>query len=238
VITLDIRRYDSVGSTNDEARRLAEGGAAHGTVVVAREQTAGRGRHGRHWVSPPGNLHASILLRLDLPDSRLAEVGFVASLAVADVVDAFAPGRAMLKWPNDVQVDGAKLSGILLEQAGTAIIIGIGINVQQIPADTTYSATSLRRIANSEIAADDVCHALLDALARRLHDWQAEGFNAVRHAWLARAHPPGTQLSITTSMRRMLGRFAGISDSGALLLETAEGRQEFVAGDVIVSGRA
>ncbi len=140
----DVRHYESLGSTNDEARRLADAGAAHGTVVAAREQTAGRGRVGRSWVSPPGNLYLSVLLRLDLPPARRAELSFVAALAVFDLVDAVLPGsRVMLKWPNDVLVEDAKISGILVEQADAATIVGIGVNVAHCPADTPYPATSL-----------------------------------------------------------------------------------------------
>ncbi len=141
----DVRLYDSLGSTNDEARRLAQAGAAHGTVVAARQQTAGRGRVGRSWVSPPGNLYLSVLLRLDLPLARLAELSFVAALAVADMVDSFLPPdfRAALKWPNDVLVEGAKISGILIEQGETATIVGIGVNVGHCPTGTPYPVTSL-----------------------------------------------------------------------------------------------
>src|SRR3954468_19309176 len=111
-----VRHYDSIGSTNDEARRLAKEGAPHGTVVHADEQTAGRGRLMRTWFSPPGNLYMSILLRLDIPAPRLSELSFVASLAVAQTVEALLPKRLrpVLKWPNDVLVEDAKICGILL----------------------------------------------------------------------------------------------------------------------------
>src|SRR6185436_12611332 len=122
----------SVGSTNDEAARLAAAGAAEGTVVWAREQTAGRGRRGRHWASPVGNLYTSAIVRPDCPAARAAELGFVAALAVADMVPAGRPVR--LKWPNDVLVEGAKVAGILPESSigadGQAehVILGIGVN--------------------------------------------------------------------------------------------------------------
>ena len=128
---------DSVGSTNDEAARLADAGAPEGTVVWAREQTGGRGRRGRAWASPVGNLYTSTILRPDCPAARAAELGFVSALAVADIVP---PGRAVrVKWPNDVLVDGGKIAGILLEsaiaQTGAVqhVIAGIGINVGFAP---------------------------------------------------------------------------------------------------------
>ena len=139
----------SVGSTNDAALRLAEGGASEGTFVWAREQTGGRGRRGRSWVSPPGNLYCSTVLRPECPASRAAELGFVAALAVADIVPA--ERRIRLKWPNDVLVDGGKIAGILLEssigQDGLVehVVAGIGVNVgfaPQIP-DMRYAGAML-----------------------------------------------------------------------------------------------
>jgi BirA family biotin operon repressor/biotin-[acetyl-CoA-carboxylase] ligase len=243
----DIRLYDSVGSTNDEARHLARAGAAHGTVVAARQQTAGRGRVGRGWVSPPGNLHVSILLRLGLPPTRLAELSFVAALAVADMVESFLPpgARAALKWPNDVLVGGAKISGILIEQVEAATILGIGVNVEHCPTDTPYPATSLAQELNSlspqpplasgtgGISVDACRNALLSALASRLEHWLNAGFPSIRADWLARAHPLGTRLRAG----QIDGIFAGLDLDGALLLDTQGGRRRILAGDVILQVR-
>lgn len=229
----DVRLYDSVGSTNDEARRLAQAGAAHGTVVAARQQTAGRGRVGRSWISPPGNLYVSILLRLNLPPARVAELSFVAALAVADVVDAFlSPGcRAMLKWPNDVLVGGAKISGVLIEQLDEATIMGIGVNIAHEPAGTPYPATSLARERGEGLTAPSVetCrNALLAAFATWLDTWLNAGFGPIRAGWLVRAHPLGTPLRAG----QRDGTFAGLDHDGALLLGTPDGLCRIVAGEV------
>src|ERR1700753_1319641 len=119
--------HEKIGSTNDEARRLAAEGAPHGTVIHADEQTAGRGRLAHTWFSPPGNLYLSILLRTGQSAARSAELSFLAALAVADTVEALLPRqiRAMLKWPNDVLINGAKIAGILLEQVDDATVLGI-----------------------------------------------------------------------------------------------------------------
>src|SRR5580693_2293306 len=132
--------HHRIGSTNDEARRLANEGAPHCTVVHADEQTAGRGRLAHTWFSPPGNLYLSILLRTGQPASRAAELSFVAALAVAETVEALLPRqiRAMLKWPNDVLVNGAKIAGILLEQVDDATVLGIGLNVLEAPSNLAY----------------------------------------------------------------------------------------------------
>jgi len=237
MIAFDIRFYDSVSSTQDEACRLAQAGASHGTVVTAREQTAGRGRHGRYWASPPGNVHLSLLLRLDLPPPRLAELGFVAALAVADAVDAYVPGRAALKWPNDVLVDGAKISGILIEHAGAAAIIGIGLNVLHVPQQTPYPVTSLGALIQHDGAEEDgevvaVREMLLGALARRLDGWQSDGFARVRADWLRRAHPSGTALHVSTQAGVIEGCFVGLADDGALLLDTPSGVRRLLVGEV------
>ena len=138
-----LKALDEIDSTNEEARRLAAAGAAAGTVVWAKRQTAGRGRRGRSWISEPGNLFTSLILRPHVPPARAAELTFVASLAVAQAVAGFLPGRIICtKWPNDVLVDGGKIAGILIESAaGTSgkvdwLVVGIGINVAHHPNDT------------------------------------------------------------------------------------------------------
>ncbi|MGH7153891.1 MAG: biotin--[acetyl-CoA-carboxylase] ligase [Acetobacteraceae bacterium] len=240
MIRFDIRRYDRLGSTNDEARRLAETDAPNGTVVVAREQIAGRGRRGRSWSSPPGNLYLSILLRLDLPAARIAELSFVTALAVADTVDYFISNKAVLKWPNDVLVDGAKISGILLERADAAVVVGIGLNVLHVPPDATAIATSLMQ-AGAWHASDfgepsarvaEVQAALLQGFVGRVAAWQDGGFDAVRDAWLARAHPTGTVLRMSLGTGSVIGTFVGLGCDGALLLESAGSIRRITAGDV------
>lgn len=229
----DVRHYAQIGSTNDEARRLAQEGAAHGTVVHADEQTAGRGRLSRRWFSPAGNLYISVLLRYDLPPGRSAELSFLAALAVADTVDALLPKqlRARLKWPNDVLVDGAKISGILLEQVDGALIVGIGLNVLVAPDNAAYRTTTIA--ANGGMASVDNARAiLLERLSEHLATWQAHGFPPIRSAWLARSYPIGETLRVTAVGGSVEGRFAGLDSDGALLLDTPGGRERIVAGDV------
>jgi BirA family transcriptional regulator, biotin operon repressor / biotin---[acetyl-CoA-carboxylase] ligase len=234
VIAFDVRHYGTIGSTNDEAMRLAQAGAAHGTVVWAREQTAGRGRQARRWHSPAGNLHASVLLRLDASPSRAAELSFVAALGVADAVDRFLPddAAAHFKWPNDVLVRGAKIAGILLEYADPAVVIGIGINVLQKPLSAPYPVTRLADSAAVTPTPAEVLQALLPTLARRLAEWQDQGFAQTRAAWLERAHPPGSPIRISVGDRTIVGEFAGLALDGALIVRTTNGPVRVVAGDV------
>lgn len=223
----------SVGSTNDEAGRLADGGAPEGTVVWAREQQGGRGRRGRAWASPPGNLYSSTVLRPDCPAARAAELGFVAALAVGDLVPS---GRAVrLKWPNDVLVDGGKIAGILLEsavsQSGHAqhVIAGIGINVSFAPQlpDMRYPGAALGGTVEAAL------EALTAGLAARLAQWRRDGFESIRTAWLAQAGPLGATVDVRLGDGLASGRFAGLDLDGALLLDTADGPRRIVSGELL-----
>ena len=223
----------SVGSTNDEAARLAEQGAPEGTVVWAREQTGGRGRRGRFWASPVGNLYSSTILRPDCPAARAAELGFVAALAVADTVPQ---GRGVrVKWPNDVLVDGGKVAGILPESAvdgdGRAehVILGIGVNVGFAPSlpEMRYPGAALGGTVEAALGK------LTAALARRLGQWRRDGFPAIRAEWLATAGPIGQEVDVRLGDELVRGRFAGMDGDGALLLDTAAGRRRIVAGELL-----
>ena len=233
MIAFQVRHYDRVGSTNDEAQRLVGEAVPHGTVVHADEQTAGRGRLSRRWLSPPGNLYLSIVLRPNVPQGRLPEIGFVAALAVSDAVDALLPRqmRATLKWPNDVLVNDGKIAGILVEQAGDAVVLGIGLDVLQAPTGVSYKVSTVvgcGGLATVDGARDRV----LAALANWLTVWEQEGFAPIRATWLTRAHPQGTALAVQLGERFVQGRFASIDEVGALLLDTAEGRSRIVGGEV------
>jgi BirA family transcriptional regulator, biotin operon repressor / biotin---[acetyl-CoA-carboxylase] ligase len=229
----DVRHHERIGSTNDEARRLAQEGAPHGTVVHADEQTAGRGRLLRRWFSPPGNVYLSVLLRYDLPPVRIGELSFLAALAVAETADRLLPKqtRARLKWPNDVLVNGAKISGILLEQADGATIMGIGLNVLHAPENAAYPTTTILA-SGGTATVEGACTILLERLAAHLGEWEANGFLPIRKAWLERAHGLGQRLKIATGARNVEGTFAGLDADGALLLDTPSGRERIVAGDV------
>jgi BirA family biotin operon repressor/biotin-[acetyl-CoA-carboxylase] ligase len=226
---------DTVASTNDEAGRLAEAGAAEGTVVWAREQTGGRGRRGRQWASPIGNLYCSTVLRPDCAAPRAAELAFVAALAVADVIPADREVR--VKWPNDVMVDGGKIAGILLEsavgQSGHVehVVAGIGLNVGFAPnlPEMRYPGALLGSGVSVELALEQLTH----ALARRLGEWRRKGFEAVRQAWLAKAGPLGMEVDVKLSEGVVRGRFAGMDREGALLLDTDAGPRRVVSGELL-----
>lgn len=231
--------HERIASTNDEAKVLAADGAPAGTLIWARAQSAGRGRQGRVWVSPPGNLYVSLILRPRVPIATAAQLGFVAPLAVADACLAAAPGAAIaFKWPNDVLVGGRKLAGILLESQASAegelvwLVIGIGVNLATYPVDVDYAATAL-----SATGADAAPEAVLTELARAFLVWHERwrdgaGFAAIRAAWLARAQGLGQPIRVRLPGALLDGSFAGLDNDGTLLLDTQAGRRRIAAGEV------
>jgi BirA family biotin operon repressor/biotin-[acetyl-CoA-carboxylase] ligase len=232
---LDAR--DSVGSTNDEARALAAAGAPHGTIVSARRQDAARGRRGRAWSAPEGNLYCSAILRPDIPFARAGELTFVVGVAVADAVAGFGL-EPKLKWPNDVQIAGDKMCGILLEAAVALdktvdwIVAGIGVNVAHHPQLADYNATSLHAAGARDATVEAVLERLAAALDRRLAEWRAGGFDATRAAWLEHAVGLGARIKVRLETETLEGVFEQIDPSGALILRTDTGRHSITAGDV------
>jgi BirA family biotin operon repressor/biotin-[acetyl-CoA-carboxylase] ligase len=233
--------HDTLGSTNAEALRMARAGERGPMWIVARSQSAGRGRRGRTWVSEPGNLYASLLLIEPSPLDRAAELSFVAALAVHDAVSGRVPGlaqRLALKWPNDGLVDGKKFAGILIEGEGTAVVVGIGINCARHPAATDFPATDLAT-AGIRALPEPLFTALSAAMVRRLAQWnRGEGFAATRADWLARATGLGTSIRVALPDGDRTGRFETVDERGRLVLRLANGATETItAGDVVSAGR-
>jgi BirA family biotin operon repressor/biotin-[acetyl-CoA-carboxylase] ligase len=182
---------------------------------------------------PAGNLAMSGLIRPQPGEGNPAELGFVAALALHDVVAGMVePARLQLKWPNDVLLDGAKLSGILLEREGDVIILGMGVNVVAAPALPDRATIAL---ADVGVTVDAALFAerLAAAFGARRAQWAAGGFAAIGADWLALAHPVGTPLWVSAGEGRIGGRFAGLNAEGALLLDGDDGRVHVIhAGDV------
>ncbi len=231
--------YDELDSTNDEAKRLGADGAPAGCVVWAKSQPNGRGRRGRRWDGPPGNLYMSLLLRPAHSPAAAAQLGFVAALAVGEACAPFLPEatKPRYKWPNDVLVSGRKVSGILLESSALPdgmldwLVVGIGINVASHPAGTEFPATSLAASGGTATVTQ-----LLESTVARYHHWmgrwEAAGFEAIREAWLSNAIGVGGKVTVRLERQVLEGRFADLDRDGALLLETDEGNRRVLAGDV------
>ena len=190
-------------STNDEALARARSGDPGRLWITAESQTGGRGRNGRRWTSEPGNLFASLLLIDPAPPRRLAELGFVASLALVHALCTILgpdPGFR-IKWPNDILYKRAKLAGVLLESValprGVACVVGIGVNCASHPHDVLYPATDLSEAAGREIAPDIILGPLATEMARWLDVWsKGEGFDVIRTQWLALAAGIGETIEV------------------------------------------
>jgi BirA family transcriptional regulator, biotin operon repressor / biotin---[acetyl-CoA-carboxylase] ligase len=226
----------TIDSTMEEARRLSSPDLTHRLWIVADEQTAGRGRQGRNWVSPPGNLHLTLLLPTATPLRDQPKLGFAAGVALARTAQALLPDSvpARLKWPNDLLVGGAKASGLLLEGLGqgAAVAIGMGVNILAHPPDTPYPATHLAEHAPG-LERTQVFEALAEALAEELDLFaDGRGFALTRRRWLSFAAHFGRRISIGQENSALEGIFADLDGDGRLLIETAQGPVRIAAGDV------
>lgn len=233
-------------STSDEARRRAEEGAPHGTVVVADGQSAGRGRHGRAWHSPRGvNLHLSIVLRAEQgpPLAAAPALGLAAAVGIAEALRGFVGRPPVVKWPNDLLYDGRKLAGILLETssggpgAPAPVILGVGINVNQaeFPDELRDRATSLRCQRGDRADRAAVLAALLNSLEPWIERLASAGFEPVRAAWLALAPWIGEPVQVcpTPGQPPVRGVALGLDAHGGLRLRLGDGSRHIVrAGDL------
>jgi BirA family transcriptional regulator, biotin operon repressor / biotin---[acetyl-CoA-carboxylase] ligase len=236
--------FDDIASTNTHARSLAEGGAMEGEVVIAEAQSAGRGRLGRHWASPPfANLYLSIVLRPKLPPAEVPQITLMAAVALADTVEAFVPMPPVIKWPNDILIEGKKLAGILTELSCTAervdyVILGIGINlnctVEMMPEDIRQRATSVLQLTGAVVSRESVLKRLIQDLDRCYGELEDFGFAPLAARWQARFALRDRRVRVELLDHSVTGVARGIDRDGALLLEDDNGMlQRIVAGDVI-----
>jgi len=225
-----LKSFDVIDSTNEEARRLAAAGEAGPIWISAGSQTAGRGRRGRSWQSPSGNLAATLMLRPGRPASACAQLSFVTAIAARDALITLAPTlEVRVKWPNDVLAGGRKIAGILLESASQGdalpawLAIGVGMNLAEHPEDTEFAATSLAALGVSAPKPDDALLHLAANFAKWYEVWRGDGFAAIRDAWLVRAAGLGGRIRARLAHEETSGVFEGIDENGALLLRTGGG---------------
>lgn len=233
--------FDVLDSTNEEAKRLFQAGMVfEPTWIVAQRQEQGRGRHGRQWVSTEGNLFTSLLLHPNVPPQRLAEFSFVASLAVADAMrglNGIGMQPIQVKWPNDILINGAKVSGILLEATGApqmpSLIIGIGVNVQHHPDNVLYPTIDLSTVGGESYSPADMFSNLAEAFAFFYQFWMEQGFEEVKRLWLAEAKGVGDMITIRHGEGEKKGLFLDLAENGSLILGLPDGTNEVIhAGDV------
>lgn len=230
-------RVGELGSTNDLARVMADAGLPEGTVVVARRQTQGRGRHGRTWASPPGGLWCSLVLR-PARDAGWGRLSLAMAVATCEAVDEVAGIRSAIRWPNDVVINGRKVAGILLEGAPNALVVGIGINAnvpaEALPEAFRPGAASLHDLAGRTIDLD----VLLESLSAQVASWYAvwaAGGTQVMDAWTARDVTRGTRIIAESHGGTIEGIADGADPDGALRVRLPAGDvRRVVAGDLAV----
>lgn len=234
------RHLPTIGSTNDEAAAWARAGAAAGAVVVADEQTRGRGRLGRHWHSPPGeSLYLSVVLRPPLPPHRVPPLTLAAGVAVAEALLVF-DVTPQLKWPNDVQLDGKKVAGILTEMSADIdrvhhLVVGIGVNLngRQFPDELAAIATSVVLARGAAVGRAEFAAVLCARLEDWLNQFVADGAAPVVAAWKQHARFFGRRVVVTAGRDRLEGVAEDLEEDGALRLRTDDGRTvRVVAGEV------
>ncbi len=235
----DLHYLVQTTSTMDDARRLAEEGAPHGTVVVADEQTAGRGTKGRIWVSPPGqSIHTTLIVRPSIEE--LKRLSIISPVATTDAVRQITPLQPTIKWPNDVQMEHRKMGGILIEADWSEgqpsyALIGIGLNVNFDPAPWATQidrpATSLMIELGERQQREPVFAALLNAFEQR---YRQAGSTELHETWISRLNTLNKEVTVTLATGETIdGRAVGVDDAGALIVNTADGdRRAFIAGEV------
>jgi BirA family biotin operon repressor/biotin-[acetyl-CoA-carboxylase] ligase len=235
--------FERVESTNDEARRLAQAGEPAGALVWAQSQTQGRGRLGRSWQSPPGNLYLSLLRRPACAAARGAELSFVASVATCRALERLIPGAGFqCKWPNDVLLGRRKLAGILLESESRSegaidwLIVGVGVNVASHPKvcdSDAQPATSLAALGLNPPALEALIEGFAGAYVEAERQWLDQGFAPVRAAWLERAAGVGESVEVTLAGERIAGIFRDLTAGGELVVSLPDGGTRcLAAGEV------
>jgi BirA family biotin operon repressor/biotin-[acetyl-CoA-carboxylase] ligase len=214
----------------------ARTGETEGLWIRAGRQLRGRGRQGRAWTSDPGNVSASTLIRLRPSDPPAPTLALVAAVALHETMGVVAPDLYVrIKWPNDLMVAGAKISGILLERAEDAVVIGFGVNLASAPALRDRSTTSVAASTGTAPDPAGFVEILAEVVVRWIEGWRQQGLDIVRRAWLARAHATGTALQVRTADGDSVdGLFDGLDQDGGLLLRTGEGVRTVRAGDVFL----
>ena len=236
--------FVEIGSTNTYARELAEKGAAEGEVVLAESQTHGRGRLDRRWESPPlANLYFSVILRPKLAPVYAPQITLTAAVALAEAIDSLIPLSPVIKWPNDILVNGKKLAGILAEAVCARerveyVILGIGVNVNcpvdAMPQELRQRATSLFDVTRIHMDREFVLRRLIQDLDRCYGDLEQFGFEAIAPQWEARFGLRGKRVRIELRDQVLIGRARGLARDGTLLVEGDDGiLQKVIAGDVI-----
>ena len=240
--------YDELDNTNEEAKRLAFGGGSHGAIIWTKKQTHGKGRMGRTWISQEGNLFCSILLCPNADEKTIIQLSFVAAVAVIQTIRSIIPDEHDIhcKWPNDILLKGKKIAGILLESFETEdednegerkrwVVVGVGINVESFPLETTIPATCLKEAGVEIISAKIVLSRFIHHFITCYDIWAKRGFSPIRRLWIENGYRIGKNIEVKLPKEKHTGIFEGIDPNGGLLLRKSDGKRVTIsAGDVAV----
>ncbi len=225
---------EELDSTNEEAKRLAKGGGAHGAFIWAKKQSAGHGRYGRPWVSEEGNLFTSVLLAPECGMEKATQLSYVAGLAAHETISALLPEgvEASCKWPNDIVVNGHKLAGLLLESFQHDdkfwVVIGLGVNVESHPEGVNFPATSLRGEGVEIISAKIVLSRFIHQFIECYNLWERKGFAPIRRAWMKHAWRLGEPIRAVTAGEEVEGIFKDVDADGALVLQISARKKRLI----------
>jgi BirA family biotin operon repressor/biotin-[acetyl-CoA-carboxylase] ligase len=239
--------YESIDSTNAEARRLAEGGGAHGAFIWAHSQSLGRGRKQRDWISQPGNLFVSALLKPECEFAEFPQLSYIAAVAsYASVAPLLDEHDLALKWPNDLFLNGKKLAGILCESFETEneqdersrwLTVGLGMNIESAPKDPglNHPAICLKDVGVELISAKIVLSRFIHHFIEWYQLWQQDGFETVSRYWVRHCLHQDETLTVLVDGESVTGQFVGLDQQGDLRLMIAGGEERLVsAGEVIL----
>ncbi|WDI31794.1 biotin--[acetyl-CoA-carboxylase] ligase [Hyphococcus flavus] len=229
----DFQLFDTLDSTSLEAKRQVEAGENGPRWIVALTQTGGYGRRGRAWEQRTGDFAGSLFFEPAGPAENLGQVSFIVALALAETLEEFTSAEKIkLKWPNDVLIDGAKCAGILLENLGAHLAIGIGVNMVTAPEGMPYPTTRLMDHSD-ELPEPAAFAEILDTHFWRIYkEWREQGFEPIRQQWLSSAAGVFEEITVRLPNEELKGVFAGLDETGALELRLAEGKRTIAAGEV------
>jgi BirA family biotin operon repressor/biotin-[acetyl-CoA-carboxylase] ligase len=229
--------YEAIDSVVEEAKRLAVKGAEEGTIVWAKQQTAAQGRLGRPWLSPPGNLQCAIILRLDDPPDVATQVMYVAAVSLAAAIANLVMPQTELRfrWPNDVLLYDAKAAGLWLHAADVQdgvypwLVLGVGVNVDNFPAETEQPVTSMRFEGGADTSAGELLEIFSRHFLSWINRWAEEGFSTLQRAWSLRPNGLGQPMTLRLKSETLDGTFAAVADEGSIIVELVDKQERRVS---------
>ncbi len=229
----DLQLFDTLDSTSLEAKRRIDAGEDGPRWIVALTQTAGYGRRGRGWEQRTGDFAGTLFFKPEGEAEQLGQISFIVALALAATLDELIPPESVrLKWPNDVLLDGKKCAGILLENLDAHLAIGVGVNIITAPTGAPYPTARLMDYVKAPPDPPALAARLDEHFWRLYRDWRTHGFEPIRQQWLARAAGLFEEITVRLPKEELTGVFAGLDESGALVLRLSDGKRTIAAGEV------